>query len=83
MPSLSIYAGAGVFVAQRDASDTIHNQQLAGWLHNHLPAVQSYAHAAGVLGFDLILDLTAEQFARVVKPKASAVFFMVGWQCAV
>ena len=76
-----IPAGAGVFVAQRDASDTGHNQQLAEWLHNHLPAVQTYAHAAGVLGLDLIPDLTAEQFARVVKPKASAVLQGSSCQC--
>ena len=62
-----------MYVAQRDASDASHNQQLSEWLHNHLPAVQTYAHAAGVLGFDLIPDLAAEQFCRIVKPKASAV----------
>ena len=70
-----------MFVAQRDASDTCHNQQLAEWLHNHLPAVQTYAHTAGVLGFDLIPDLIAEQFARVVKPKANAAAEDSSCQC--
>ena len=62
-------SGAAVFVAHRDASDSVHGHQLAHWLHNHLPAVQMYSHAAGLLGFDLIPDLTPQQFGSIVQPK--------------
>lgn len=60
-----------MFVAGRDAADPAHNCKLAAWLHSHLPAVQVYGHAAGLLGFDLLPDLTASKFGAVVKPKAS------------
>ena len=58
-----------MLVAHRSAANPTHNRELAAWLHNHLPAVQVHGHAAGVLGFDLIPDLTAAQFGSVVQPK--------------
>lgn len=64
-------AGAAVLVARRDAADPAHGQALAAWLHNQLPAVQVYGHAAGLLGFDLVPDVTADRFGRIMKPKAS------------
>lgn len=65
------HAGSTTFVAHRDASEPVHGRQLAHWLHNHLPAVQLCAHAAGLPGFNLIDDLTCEQFIQVVSPKVS------------
>lgn len=58
-------------MAHRDAGESAHNHALAAWLHDHLPAVQVYGHAAGLLGFDLLPDLTADKFGAVIKPKAS------------
>lgn len=66
-----------MFVAHRDASEPAHNRQLAHWLHNHLPAVAVFGHAAGLLGFDLIPDLTPQQFARIVSPKVCDSLFAV------
>ena len=60
-----------MLVARRDAADVAHGRALAAWLHNQLPAVQVYGHAAGLLGFDLVPDVTADRFGRIVKPKVS------------
>jgi len=68
-----------VYVARRDAADPAHNHVLAAWLHDHLPAVQVYGHAAGLLGFDLLPDLTADTFGAVIKPKASLQISMRCW----
>lgn len=64
-------AGVAILVARRDAADPAHNRELAAWLHSDMPAVQVYGHAAGLLGFDLLPDLTADKFGALAKPKAS------------
>lgn len=71
--SASSSASTAIFVAYRDASRPIHSAQLAAWLHEQLPAVQTYVHAAGVLGFDLLPDLSSQEFASLLAPKASCV----------
>jgi 3-oxoacyl-(acyl-carrier-protein) synthase/NAD(P)-dependent dehydrogenase (short-subunit alcohol dehydrogenase family)/acyl carrier protein len=62
--------GAAVHVRACDAASARQCAELASWLHEHMPAVQVFAHAAGVLAFDLLPDLTPEAFAAVVAPKA-------------
>jgi NAD(P)-dependent dehydrogenase (short-subunit alcohol dehydrogenase family)/acyl carrier protein len=62
--------GAEVHVVACDAGDAADCARLAAWLHESMPAVQVFAHAAGVLAFDLLPDLLPESFAAVVSPKA-------------
>ena len=52
-----------------DASDAAHGRRLARWLHNHLPAVQVFGLAAGLMGSDPLPDLTAGRFDGVALPK--------------
>eukprot|EP00887_Chlorella_sp_A99_P003342 scaffold26.g3342.t1 len=70
----AVRQGAAVFVVHRDAGQPSHGAGLAAWAHEELPAIQLLAHAAGVSGYDLLPDLTAETFASVAGPK--------GWQAA-
>jgi hypothetical protein len=42
------------------------------WAHEHLPVVETVAHAAGALGYDLIADVTPEAFWAICQPKARA-----------
>ena len=58
-----------MFVVHCDASDAGDSRQLARWLHNHLPAVQVFGHAAGLVGMELVPDLTPEQFSALALPK--------------
>lgn len=52
-----------------DAAKEIHNERLVQWLHDNLPAVQKHVLAAGIVSFDLILDMQPSEFHRVVAPK--------------
>ncbi len=52
-----------------DSSDPHQLAQFAAWAHENLPAVQYLVHAAGLLGFDLIPDLTPSTFKDIIAPK--------------
>ena len=65
--------GSACFVIECDAADPKAAAKLAAWAHDRLPAVQTLAHAAGVLGYDLIRDMSPEAFRRVVEPKTASV----------
>jgi len=65
--------GADVSVKVCDASDTASCAEFVDWLRECMPAVQVFVHAAGVLGFDLIPDMTEAAFEAVVRPKAIGV----------
>lgn len=54
-----------------DCSDPKQNRRLARWLHEEHVAVQIYAHAAGVLGFSQLPDLTEAAFTEVMLPKVA------------
>ena len=78
--------GVPCFTVQCDAADPEAAAKLAAWVHDRLPAVQTFAHAAGVLGYDLIQDMSPEAFKRVVAPKTASVGMLtdaaVPVQCA-
>ena len=44
---------------------------MLSWVHEALPYVQHYTHAAGVSGFSLLRDITPQEFKAVADPKAS------------
>lgn len=47
-------AGVAVFTMAADAGDPATWASLLRWAHERLPALQLFAHAAGVTGFDLL-----------------------------
>lgn len=63
-----------------DCSDPAQIKTLACKLHEKGMALQVFAHAAGVLGFDLISDLTEAAFIAVMLPKVAgeAIFTQAG-----
>ena len=65
--------GTACFVVERNAADPAASAELAEWAYNRLPAVQTYAHAAGALGHDLIKDMTPQAMKRVTAPKVATI----------
>ena len=61
--------GTSVVVRQCDASSPEDCAVFAAWLRESMPAVQVFAHAAGVLAFDLLPDMTEAAFLSSVTPK--------------
>lgn len=65
--------GARVIVKACDSADPEDCAALATWLREHMPAVQIFVHAAGVLRFDLLPDMSLESFSACVMPKVVGV----------
>ena len=63
--------GTAVFVVKCNTADPKAAARLADWVREILPVVQTWAHAAGALGHDLIPDVTPDAFLKVVRPKVS------------
>jgi 3-oxoacyl-(acyl-carrier-protein) synthase/NAD(P)-dependent dehydrogenase (short-subunit alcohol dehydrogenase family)/acyl carrier protein len=61
--------GTSVIVKCCDASSSKACAALATWLRENMPAVQVFAHAAGIISFDLLPDMTREIFEASVLPK--------------
>jgi acyl transferase domain-containing protein/NADPH:quinone reductase-like Zn-dependent oxidoreductase/acyl carrier protein/NAD(P)-dependent dehydrogenase (short-subunit alcohol dehydrogenase family) len=61
--------GTSVVVKCCDASNPNDCTALAIWLRENMPAVQVFAHAAGVISFDLLPEMTQEVFEATVLPK--------------
>jgi KR domain len=61
--------GTAVFVVACDAGDAAAAAAVRQWVRERLPAVQTYAHAAGALGHDLIPDVTPQAFLDVTRAK--------------
>ena len=58
-----------VFVVACDAGDVSAAAAVRRWVRERLPAVQTYAHAAGALGHDLIPNVTPQAFLDVTRAK--------------
>lgn len=63
--------GAAVFVVKSDAGCPSDSRRVMLWAHENLPAIAHFAHAAGVLGFDTLDEVTPEAFWAVCAPKAA------------
>jgi len=61
--------GTSVIVKCCDARSAKDCAALAIWLRENMPAVQIFAHAAGIISFDLLPDMTQEAFEASVLPK--------------
>ena len=65
--------GVPCFTVRCDAADPEAAAKLAAWVQDRLPAVHTFAHAAGVLGHANIRDMSPEAFGHVVAPKTTSV----------
>jgi NAD(P)-dependent dehydrogenase (short-subunit alcohol dehydrogenase family) len=67
-------AGVAAFAVAADFSDAASAAAVLEWAREHLPAVEHYAHAAGVSGFALLGDLSDGQLWEVARPKVGGGF---------
>ena len=44
-------------------------QGVLDWAREHLPAIEHFAHAAGVSGFAMLQDMRADEFQAVTDVK--------------
>ena len=65
--ALATKSDAAVFVVAADAGSRPAMRRLIGWVHESLPAVQQYVHAAGTLGYDALADVTPQAFWDVCR----------------
>lgn len=61
--------GASCFVVQCDSSSVVEMDSIVCWAHEHLPSINTIAHAAGVLDYASIADAQGEQVWQVAQPK--------------
>ena len=61
--------GACCYIVQCDVAHSIETNKVMGWVHEHLPIVGKIAHAAGLLGYGSIKDMTTSGFWSVAMPK--------------
>jgi len=64
--------GVPCFTVHLDTADPAAAAKLAAWVHDRLPAVHTFAHAAGVLGQASIREMSPEAFEQVVAPKTAS-----------
>lgn len=64
-------AGAEVLVLKADGADAASMAATLAYVREELPYIEHYAHAAGVSGFDMLLDLEPDAFWNVTNTKAS------------
>ena len=67
------WAGVTVFTVSADSGDAEESAAALRWAHEHLPAVQHYAHAAGVSGFAMLDNMNEADFWDVAKAKVDFV----------
>ena len=68
-------------ICRCDLSDESDSRRVAAWAHAHLPAVQTFAHAAGALGHDQIVDITPEAHWAVCRAKVVGAVFAEALGC--
>ena len=61
--------GMEIHVLQADSSDAASMRRLLEWVHENLPPIQHFAHAAGVAGLSMLQDLSYADFGSVVDTK--------------
>ena len=66
---------AASFGVACNAGDPAAMARVFEWAHEHLPVVETVAHAAGALGYDSVADVAPEAFWAICQPKASAQAF--------
>ena len=71
LETLQEFAEQGVFlwVVRCNASSPAAMQQLWAWVHENLPGVQHFGHAAGRSGFNLLPDMPADELRAVCMAK--------------
>lgn len=68
-------AYSAVHMCRCDVGDINACHQVAEWVREHLPAVQTYAHAAGSIGHSEVLAMTPEAHWAVCQAKVTGAGF--------
>ena len=66
--------GVAMWVVRCNASSPAAMRHLWSWVHEHLPAVQHFGHAAGRSGFNMLQDMPADELRDICLAK-------VGYLC--
>ena len=69
--------GTATFGVQCDSGDPELLTDVLHWVHEFLPSVATLAHAAGMLGYDTINDVSEEQFWHICNAKVRPCFHAV------
>lgn len=64
-----IVQGVNLWVVKADSGVAAEVQAVLLWAHENMPAIEHHAHAAGVSGFDMLQDMSHEEFWAVCQPK--------------
>jgi len=64
-------AGVQVLVLKTDASDPDAMSKALNYAREELPYIQHYAHAAGVSGFDMLVDMEPQTFWSIADAKVN------------
>lgn len=73
------HRGVDVVVTKADASKASDVRRVLEWVHEELPYIQHYAHAAGVSGFDMLQDTTTDAFWDVANTKVVGASSAATW----
>ena len=65
--------GACCYIVQCDIAHSLETDNVMGWIHEHLPIVGNIVHAAGLLGYGNIIDMTSSNFWQLAMPKVSSI----------
>ena len=61
--------GACCYIVQCDIAHSIETDNVMGWVHEHLPIIENIVHAAGLLGYGNIINMTKVDFWLLAMPK--------------
>lgn len=63
------HPASAVFIVAADSGNAAAMQRVTSWVHENLPMVQDYVHAAGLIGLDSIADVSEDRLWEVAGPK--------------
>ena len=63
------YSSSSCFVIQLDTCEVSAIDHVLEWAHETLACVKTIAHAAGVLGYDNVANITRDIVWDIVQPK--------------
>ena len=58
-----------LFMVAADSGNADAMQRVTSWVHENLPIVQDFVHAAGLIGLDNIADVSEDRLWEVAGPK--------------
>lgn len=61
--------GICCYIVQCDVAHSIETDIIMEWIHEQLPIIGKVVHAAGLLGYGNIIDMTYSDFGLLAMPK--------------